>query len=161
MAHYTCYFAAPSPGCAYRYQVTCDRLAGRLRDLGLDLAEKPPEDPAGEVLGNVLHWTHAALLRWGLRCERTINAAALAARLADLQAGGELEQVRLSVRRLVAAMRLIYPALAAEDGATLAQLVALGQEMAETCAVSEDIYAYVKNELQPVDLAGALQLGHR
>jgi hypothetical protein len=126
--------------------------------VALDPAVQPTLDPATARadLACATYWVAAARFQWALRCDRTINARAVLALIADMQADGDLADVRLAFARLSAALAATYPVLGT-DRRTLFQLAALGNDMATAVGQSADLFAYVKNELQQVDLAALLR----
>jgi len=122
----------------------------------------PPGDPAAFGDPAAIHdadlWVAAMRLQWVLKSDRLITARDVAQLLAGVQADGELEAVRGAYRALANSLALVYPALAAEDRPTLLQIVALGSDMALAVAQAPDLLSYVKNELQPVNLAALLRV---
>ena len=119
----------------------------------VDGAEADPID-----LYNPELWESVARFQWALKSDRLVAARAVATLIADIQADGELEGVRRAFRRLTGALVAAHPALAGADRRALVQLVALGNEMATAAAQSPDLFEFVKNELQPVNLAALLRI---
>lgn len=123
---------------------------------GAPPAAPEPGDPAN--LHNASYWEAVRQFQWALKSDRTINARAVSALIADLQTDGLLEAARQAFRRLSAALVAAYPGLAEVEKRDVVQLVALGNEMAMAAAESPDLFAYVKNELQTVNLAALLRV---
>jgi len=123
-----------------------------------ETSDDDDEDAAATNLDDVELWALAARLQWAMTSDRPITARAVTALLADLGADGELDGVRLAVRRLVAALTAMYPTLARASRPALVQLVALGRDMATAAGESPDLFEFVKKELQAVNLAALLRV---
>jgi hypothetical protein len=146
MAQYVCHYAAPT---LFTNALTCG-----------DLARAITEFPLGgvEALDISELWVAVDRLQWSMVCARVISAQDVAALLGGLTRE-ELEEVRLAVCRLVAAIPAKYPALADVDRPTLVQLVALGHDQVKTCGESREYFGYLqKQELQALDLAALLRV---
>ena len=116
------------------------------------------DDAVSANLNDVELWGAVAQLQWVMSSDRAIDARAVTTLLADLTDDGELDRIRLAVRRLVAALAATYPTLARASRPALVQLVALGRDMATAAGESPDLFEFVKNELQAVNLAALLRV---
>ena len=116
------------------------------------------EKDTGADLENAEMWAQISQLRWVIISDRPIDVMGVTTLLADLAIDGQLEAVRLAFRRAIDALINAYPTLARADRPTLAQLVALGRDMAISSGDSPDLFEFIKKELQPVDLADMLRV---
>ena len=139
-------------------------LADARRDAHVGNLGHPPEQASCQPDGNLdsLHdvglWVSAARLQWAHKSDRLLRTRDLNTMLADIQSDGDLEKLRIAFQTLSAALIAAYPPLSVEDRSTILQLIALGKDMAIAAAQSPDLFAYVKNELQPINLAALLKI---
>lgn len=123
-----------------------------------EVSDDDDDDAVAANLNDVELWGAVAQLQWVMSSDRAIDARAVTTLLADLTADGELDRIRLAVRRLVAALAATYPTLARASRPALVQLVALGRDMATAAGESPDLFEFVKKELQAVNLAALLRV---
>lgn len=158
------------------YSLNCGRLAQEIADrwqgprgdadppgfagggANPEVSDDDDDDAVAANLNDVELWGAVAQLQWVMSSDRAIDARAVTTLLADLTADGELDRIRLAVRRLVAALAAMYPTLARASRPALVQLVALGRDMATAAGESPDLFEFVKKELQAVNLAALLRV---
>lgn len=151
-------FHFASEGCA---PLDCVQLArsimGRSRPLSMWL---PPRDSGGEKKGLRLGeqlasplWRQVRRLNWALASDRLIESDGVIRGV-----GVHQLEVSRALGRIMEAVPLTYPALAAVDPSTLAQLVALGPEVLQSVGESPDLLPFIEKELQPVDLVDVLSI---
>jgi hypothetical protein len=137
--------------------LTCGQLSSDLADRflaagGLADPQELPEPPVAAVDS----WVAVGLLQWSLAADASIRD--IDARCEALRLNNSFELVQRAMRELVNEWRTSFPSTADLSDNNLAQIIALGREMAVMIAESPDMIVFAKNEAQPVDLAVELQL---
>jgi hypothetical protein len=123
-------------GCAALAQLLRERLPEAPRAVG------PPHD--GPAL-----WAEIAKLQWAFQSDAKIDDTEVRRRLASL----DLRAQRAAATWLFDQYTARYPHMLAHGREAITQIIALGNDMATAVADSADFMLYVKNEIQPVQLA--------
>lgn len=134
--------------------LTCGQLSSELADRFL--AAGGPAEPQELPEPPVDRWVAVGLLQWSLAADASIRD--IDARCEALRLNNSFELVQRAMRELVNEWRTSFPSTADLSDNNLAQIIALGREMAVMIAESPDMIVFAKNEAQPVDIAVALQL---
>jgi hypothetical protein len=133
------------------------RTTARAPDLGrppLRFDEDLDEDDDGDASGldDPMAWELVAKLQWAARSDRLIEPAWVQRVITRMRADGELAGVAGALRQICRAMKAASPVLAAEPLESLAQIAALGIEVARAVTVSPELLVYFKSEQQAVEL---------
>lgn len=115
------------------------------------------DDTADSAFDDERNWQAVAKLSWALKSDRTIRLLEVERTITALENDGSFKMIRSAFRHLADALVLKCPPLRLESRGVALQLVAIGKDMATAVIESPDLLSFVKNELQPVDLAVLLQ----
>jgi hypothetical protein len=111
-----------------------------------------------ENMGEDECWGLVERLQWVGRSDRTISSRRFAVVIEDFNADGVLPAIQRAFQTLIASLRLAHPALVSLTQNEIAQLIALGKDIATAAGDTPELLAYAKNEAQPLDLAQHLRL---
>lgn len=103
-------------------------------------------------------WAGVARLQWRIVSDGIITLGGINTTLVGLMADGTLNDIRVSICRLIAALYSEYPALVGAGRPAITQLVALGRDMAISAGEFPDLFEFIQKEFQRVDLAVLLRI---
>lgn len=103
-------------------------------------------------------WAGVARLQWRIVPDGIITPEGINTTLDGLTADGTLNDIRVSICRLITALYSEYPALVGAGHPAITQLVALGRDMAISAGEFPDLFEFIQKEFQRVDLAVLLRI---